>query len=64
MPDPDLFSLVQLKDWLATHGVVRSRQELQRRAHEKQFGQKVGQQYVITLSEAKDLLARLQTKGS
>jgi len=62
--EKDLFSLVELRSWLAGQGIERSREELQRRTREGQFGRKVGQQYVVTLAEAQALLERLRQQES
>lgn len=60
MSDCKLMTVTELRGWLRERGIVRSREELQRRAREGQFGQLVGKQYVITEQEAQVLLESLK----
>jgi hypothetical protein len=57
-------NLTQLTAWMAEHGVERSREEWYRRCKAGQFGgqpgDQPGTQWLITLSEAEKMLARLK----
>ncbi len=46
-----LYSIPELRDVMAERGIVKSREEWQRRARAGQFGQKVGRDYVVCESE-------------
>ncbi len=59
-----LMSVTELRAWLAERGVLRSREELQRRAREGQYGQLVGKQYIVTEQEAQALLEALRPQDS
>ena len=64
MTEKNLFSLIELRDWLAENGVARSRQALQIRVGRGDFGEKAGNQWVVTKDEAQVLLERLRREDA
>lgn len=61
----EMMSLTEFRAWLAERGVKRSKAELYRRAAKKrEFGQKVGSQWVVAISEAQVSLESFRLKDS
>lgn len=55
---PELMSMAEFTEWMAAHGVRRTRHEWMRRARDGQFARKVGNQWIVTADEARAMLAR------
>lgn len=56
---PELMSMAEFTEWMAAHGVKRTRHEWMRRARDGQFARKVGHSWIVTAAEAEAMLARL-----
>lgn len=60
----DRLSLTQLTAWMAERGVDRARVTWGRDMRLGRFGEKVGTQWTITISEAQTVLEDFLEKGS
>ena len=61
--DPELMSMAEFVDWMASHGVVKSRRRWTVLAEQGRFGRKLGAQWVVTLEEARRELKRQQERA-